>query len=116
MSEATLEEYKRAYGDGPHKILPFYVGGSNTEVREFRRLVDGRHSRVAVDDVGDLTHCIRDAVEASVMDGRLIVPGLRRAYRERLASLDRLVGLDPPIAFVPYLLGPNGPRWLIPRG
>lgn len=109
MSEATREEYARAFDDNPHKILPFYVGNSNDDVREFRRLIDSRHSRVTVDDAGALVRPVTDAVEASVLDGHLLVPPLRRTYRDRLERLDALVGLDTPLSFVPYLLdGPGG--------
>lgn len=103
MSVPTREEYERGFGDNPQKVLAFYVGPTNDDVKAFRSLIDSRHSRTEVTTAADLADAVAKAVQSAALDGRLVLPDLRRAYREQLARLDRLVDLQPPLAFVPFL-------------
>lgn len=103
MSEPTKAEYERGYADNPDKILAFYVGSANDSVQGIRSIVDGRHTRTELADTTELAEAVAKAVETAVLTGRLVVPDLRRSYRDRLRRLDDLVGLDPPMSFVPFV-------------
>jgi hypothetical protein len=102
MSAATREEYERAYDDNPQKVIAFYLGETNDDVRDFRSLVDTRHARTQLDSDDGLSTAVARAVEDAVLTARLVVPDLKRGFLRRLERLDQLVGLDPPMSFVPF--------------
>jgi hypothetical protein len=102
MSAATREEYERAFDDNPQKVIAFYVGETNDDVREFRSIVDARHARTQLDTEDGLATAVARAVEDAVLTARLVVPDLKSGFRRQLARLDQLVGLDPPMSFVPF--------------
>ena len=106
MSAPTRNEYLEAFADNSDKVLAFYVGLGGEEVAEFRSLIDSRHSRTQVADTSGLAPAVSTAVETAVANGRVSVPSLRRRLVEGLAQADRLLDLDPALAFVPLVIDP----------
>lgn len=107
MSTATRDEYLRAYGDNPDKILAFYVGAGGDEVADFRSLIDSRHSRTQLEGTSGLAEAVLRAIETAIANGRVTFPSLRRMLLERIAEADRLIALDPALAFVPCVFDPS---------
>lgn len=110
-TEGTEDEYDEAFLDNPDKILPFFLGADNDEVREFRTKLEqpDRHLRKKVDTEDELVDAVVEAVEAAVLSGRLLTAGLRRALAARLAALDQLIGLQPPRSYLPALEDAHAP-------
>jgi hypothetical protein len=102
-SQATEDEYEQAYADNPDKVIPIYLGDGSKDVREFRRLIDGRHSREKAADRGELVDTAVAAVERAVLEGRLILRQVREGFAARLDALDRLLDLDPHQSYIPRL-------------
>jgi len=103
-SQATQDEYHEAFRDNPDKILPFYLGPGSDEVRDFRQLIDMRHSRVAVSQEEQLVEKAAESVERAVRNGRIIIRSLRESFEQRLEALENLLDLEPPRAFRPTLV------------
>lgn len=102
-SSATLAEYEEAFFDNPQKILPFFYGSASAGVREFRSLIDSRHTRVATRTSEELTSRIGAAVEEAIAVGTPITRLMSEAFQYRLAQLDRFVDLTIPQSFVPMV-------------
>ena len=79
-SQATEDEYTKAYEDNPEKILVFYVGGGSPEVRAFRSRLDDAHARIQKDTPTELVRPIADSVVEAVRTGKIV----RKALRSRL--------------------------------
>jgi hypothetical protein len=103
QSTATEQEYAEAYRDNPDKILPLYLGSTTPAVRDFRALIDQRHSREKVNGEGELVAVATSGVERAIRSGRVIMRSLRDQTETRLNRLDALLDLNPPVAFVPLL-------------
>jgi hypothetical protein len=79
-SQATEDEYKKAYQDNPDKILVFYVGDGSPEVRAFRSRLDNAHARIQKGTATELVRPIADSVVEAVQTGKIV----RKALRSRL--------------------------------
>jgi len=106
-TEGTEDEYEESFLDNPDKILPFFLGDGNDEVKPFRDKLEqpDRHLRKKVHTEDELFDAVVEAVEAAVRSGRLLTAPLRRALAARLAALDQLIELQPPRSYLPALDG-----------
>jgi hypothetical protein len=104
-TEGTEDEYDEAFLDNPDKILPFFLGDGNDEVKPFRAKLEqpNRHLRKKVQTEDELVVDVVEAVEAAVRNGRLLTAPLRRALAARLVALDQLINLQPPRSYLPAL-------------
>lgn len=102
-SSATLAEYEEAFDDNPRKILPFFFGKSSKGVREFRSLIDSRHTRVAPRSSDELISRIGTAVDEAIALGTPIIRQMSETFQSRLDQLDHLVDLKVPQTFVPMV-------------
>ena len=91
----------------PDKILPFFLGDGNDEVKPFRAKLEqpNRHLHKKVYTEDELVDAVVEAVEAAVRSGRLLTAPLRRSFEARLAALDQLIDLQPPRSYLPALEG-----------
>lgn len=113
-SAATRAEYDEAFNDNPQKILPFFYGPESPAVEDFRRLIDARHTRVAVNDPQDLVQRIGDAVDEAVAIGTPIIESLRTNFDRRLRYLDQFIDLNVRQTLVPMVASPMTPAEAFP--
>ena len=100
QSEATEQEYAKAYEDNPEKVLCFFVGEGSPEVASFRATIENRHTRVMRKTAGDLAEPIGAAVIEAV-ETELLRPLLRADLESRIERARTL------IADVPYVALPE---------
>jgi hypothetical protein len=91
FSQATEDEYRKAYEDNPEKILVFYVGDGSPDVRAFRSQLDNTHARIQKDTATELVRPIADSVLDSVRTGKIVRKVLRSRLDERIERSRTLV-------------------------
>jgi hypothetical protein len=102
-SDATEQEYAAAYQDNPEKILPFFLGDSSSEVRAFRALIEGRHTRASEATWEQLVGPITEAVAEVVRTGKILRAPLLRDLDARIERARTLI-VDLPLLLEPRVV------------